>query len=96
MIELDAANNTELPNQAISNTLSSVDVNAINIDQTPQNSSIQTPPLPQYEPPSIVTDSKKNWHYRSMKDLGNGGIPLLPGVGPQRTPITVKVKAILI
>jgi len=45
----------------------------------------------QYEAPIIVTEPKKEWHYRSMKDLSKKHLPCLAGDGPQRTPIRVSV-----
>ena len=43
------------------------------------------------EPPVIVTEPKKEWHYRSLKDLLKKHLPYLAGIGPQRTPIRVTV-----
>lgn len=44
-----------------------------------------------YDFPSILTQPKAEWHYRSIKDLAKHHIPLLSGDGPQRTPIRVQV-----
>ncbi len=44
-----------------------------------------------YQEPIILTQTKPEWHYRSMKDLAKKHIPFLSGVGPQRTPIRIKV-----
>jgi hypothetical protein len=45
----------------------------------------------EYEPPLIITEPKRDWHYRSIKDLAKKHLPYLPGIGPQRTPIRVTV-----
>jgi hypothetical protein len=63
-----------------------------NTIQVPQVTSIITPIQHQYDAPEILTQPKKEWHYRNMKDLGKERIPLLAGDGPQRTLIRVKVK----
>ena len=44
-------------------------------------------------PPEILIEPKTEWHYRNMKDLAIQHIPLLSGVGPQRTPIRVSVSS---
>jgi hypothetical protein len=44
-----------------------------------------------HEPPEILIQPKSEWHYRSVKDLANQHLPLLPGNGRQRTPIRVTV-----
>jgi hypothetical protein len=42
-------------------------------------------------PPKVITEPKKEWHYRSLKDLQKKHLPYLAGIGPQRTPIRVSV-----
>jgi hypothetical protein len=44
-----------------------------------------------YDKPTILTPPKSEWHYRSKRDLAKEHIPFLPGDGPQRTPIRLKV-----
>lgn len=44
-----------------------------------------------YESPEVITQPKEEWHYRSIKDLAKNHLPYLAGIGPQRTPIRVKV-----
>lgn len=44
-----------------------------------------------YEAPTILTPPKRQWHYRSTRDLAKKHIPFVSGDGPQRTPIRVKV-----
>ena len=44
-----------------------------------------------FEPPRVITEPKKEWHYRSLKDLQKKHLPYLAGIGPQRTPIRVAV-----
>jgi len=44
-----------------------------------------------YEPPEVITQPKREWHYRSIKDLAKNHLPYVAGNGPQRTPIRVKV-----
>lgn len=46
-----------------------------------------------FEPPEIITQPKREWHYRSIKDLAKQHLPYLAGSGPQRTPIRVRVPA---
>ncbi|UJR37550.1 hypothetical protein I4U23_030251 [Adineta vaga] len=48
-------------------------------------------PLRQKSPPKITTQPKPTWDYRTMRDLWKKELPLLAGVGSQRTPIRVKV-----
>jgi len=58
-------------------------------------------PLPSYSrqasietnisPPLVVTQPKREWHYRSLKDLAKNHLPYLSGIGPQRTPVRVTV-----
>ena len=43
------------------------------------------------ERPRVITEPKKEWHYRSLKDLQKKHLPYLAGIGPQRTPIRVTV-----
>ncbi len=43
------------------------------------------------DPPRVITEPKKEWHYRSLKDLLKKHLPYLAGIGPQRTPIRVSV-----
>lgn len=45
----------------------------------------------QFKPPKVVTEPKREWHYRSIKDLAKNHLPYLSGIGPQRTPIRVTV-----
>jgi hypothetical protein len=63
-----------------------------NTTQVPQIMRGVTPTQHEYDAPEILTQPKKEWHYRNMKDLGKNRIPLLAGDGPQRTLIRVKVK----
>jgi hypothetical protein len=44
-----------------------------------------------FEPPRVLTEPKREWHYRSLKDLQKKHLPYLAGIGPQRTPIRVSV-----
>jgi hypothetical protein len=44
-----------------------------------------------YDEPIIITHPKREWHYRSIKDLAKKHIPFISGDGPQRTPIRLKV-----
>ncbi|CAF4456897.1 unnamed protein product [Rotaria sp. Silwood2] len=44
-----------------------------------------------YDAPKLLTESKLDWHYRSIKDLAKKYIPFLSGDGPQRTPIRITV-----
>ena len=43
------------------------------------------------ESPRVITEPKREWHYRSLKDLQKKHLPYLAGIGPQRTPVRVSV-----
>lgn len=43
------------------------------------------------KPPRVITSPKREWHYRSIKDLAKNHLPYLSGIGPQRTPVRVTV-----
>ena len=47
---------------------------------------------PQLGAPKIAIQPKSKVHPRNMKELGKKEIPFLPGDGPQRTPIKIKVR----
>lgn len=49
------------------------------------------PETPRLGAPEISIQPKSEVHARNMKELGKQEIPFLPGEGPQRTPIQVKV-----
>lgn len=58
----------------------------------PEITPVVTTTQRQYDAPEILIQPKPEWHYRNMKDLGKNRIPVLPGIGSQRTSIQVKVK----
>ncbi|CAF2052107.1 unnamed protein product [Rotaria magnacalcarata] len=89
--QLADTNNVEQINQNVSNIAPFSETHLTSTTHIAQTASLPTPASFQYNAPPIKTQPKQDWHYRSMKDLGRTGFPIIAGVGPQRTLISVKV-----
>ncbi|CAF1364254.1 unnamed protein product [Rotaria magnacalcarata] len=90
-VQLADTNNVEQINQNVSNIAPFSETHLTSTTHIAQTASLPTPASFQYNAPPIKTQPKQDWHYRSMKDLGRTGFPIIAGVGPQRTLISVKV-----
>ncbi|CAF4130622.1 unnamed protein product [Rotaria magnacalcarata] len=90
-LQLADTNNVEQINQNVSNIAPFSETHLTSTTHIAQTASLPTPASFQYNAPPIKTQPKQDWHYRSMKDLGRTGFPIIAGVGPQRTLISVKV-----
>ncbi len=89
---MNETNNFVQTDQNSTNVQPSIPTHLSNTIQVLQTTAVNTPTQFQYDAPEISIQPKPKWHYRNMKDLGKQEIPLLPGDGPQRTLIQVKVK----
>ncbi|CAF3456282.1 unnamed protein product [Rotaria socialis] len=90
-LHLGDTNNFEQANRNVSNVTPYSEPHLTNTTHIAQTASLPTPASFQYNAPPIEIQPKPDWHYRSMKDLGSPGFPIIAGDGPQRTPIRVQV-----
>lgn len=62
-----------------------------NTTPTSRNTTSEASATHQCDEPEIITQPHAEWHYRNMKEFEKKKLPFLPGEGPQRTPIRIKV-----